>query len=195
MHVGATLAEKARSEADVAAGRHPEQPFSLVAQPGVVDPGRAPGGKQALWGSCRGPAGPGINMCERTGAPIKRFAPSFRDLLLAGSVRTAVGVEQYNPDYLGGDISAGAATLRQTAGRPAMRWNPYRTPLPGVYLYSASAPPGGVHGMCGMWAAQAALRDMQVPSASKPGSYRCAPKPDQGENRPQGGANEMVKAG
>ena len=91
---------------------------------------------------------------------IERFAPGFRDLVLARSTRTAADEERLNPNYVGGDIAAGAATLRQTLFRPTVRWNPYRTPLDGVYLCSASTPPGGgVHGVCGMYAARTVLHD------------------------------------
>jgi phytoene dehydrogenase-like protein len=145
----------------VAAGRHPERPFCLVAQPGVVDPGRAPDGKQTLWGYCHVPSGSTVDMTGRIEAQIERFAPGFRDLILARSVRTAAEMEQHNPNYIGGDITGGAGTLRQTIFRPTLRWNPYRTGLPGVYLCSASTPPGGgVHGMCGSWAARTALADL-----------------------------------
>ena len=163
IHAGGTLAEVARSEAAVAAGQHPEEPFCLVTQPGVVDRSRAPAGKQVLWAYCHVPPGSDVDMTGRIEAQIERFAPGFRDLILARSVRTAADMERYNPSYVGGDIAAGASTLRQTIGRPAPRWNPYRVPLPGTYLCSASTPPGGgVHGMCGMWAASAALRDMRL---------------------------------
>ena len=163
IHAGGTLAEVARSEAAVAAGQHPEQPFCLVAQPGVVDQSRAPAGKQVLWAYCHVPPGSDVDMAGRIEAQIERFAPGFRDLILARSVRTAADMERYNPSYVGGDIAAGASTLRQTIGRPALRWNPYRLPLPGTYLCSGSTPPGGgVHGMCGMWAARVALRDMRL---------------------------------
>jgi phytoene dehydrogenase-like protein len=171
VHVGGTLAEVARSEAEVTAGRHPEQPFCLVAQPGVVDPGRAPAGKHTLWGYCHVPSGSGTDMADRIEAQIERFAPGFRDLILARSVKTAADMERYNPGYPGGDITAGAATLRQTFGRPTLRWNPYRTPLPGVYLCSAATPPGGgVHGMCGLHAARTALRDLHLDPAVTGGS-------------------------
>jgi phytoene dehydrogenase-like protein len=170
VHVGGTIAEVARSEAEVAAGRHPEQPFCLVAQPGVVDASRAPDGRQTLWAYCHVPSGSDVNMADRIEAQIERFAPGFRDLILARSVRTAADLERYNPGYVGGDITAGAGTLRQTFGRPTLRWNPYRTPVPGVYLCSASTPPGGgVHGMCGMWAARTALRDLHIDPAAAPG--------------------------
>jgi phytoene dehydrogenase-like protein len=160
VHVGGTFEEVARSEAAVHAGRHAEQPFVLVAQPGVVDPTRAPAGMQTLWGYCHVPNGSAVDMSERMEAQIERFAPGFRDLVLARSVRTAAVAERHNPNLLGGDVNGGAATLRQTVFRPVPRWNPYGTPLPGVYLCSASTPPGGgVHGMCGVAAAEVALRE------------------------------------
>ena len=163
VHVGGTFAEVARSESDVAAGRHPEFPFCLVAQAGVVDPGRAPAGKQTLWGYCHVPSGSTVDMSGRIEAQIERFAPGFRDLILARSVRTAADMERYNPNDVGGDVSGGAATLWQTFFRPTPRWNPYRTSLRGVYLCSSSTPPGGgVHGMCGSWAARTALADLGV---------------------------------
>jgi phytoene dehydrogenase-like protein len=163
VHVGGTLAEVSRCEAAVNAGDHPDRPFCLVAQPGVVDSSRAPIGRHALWGYCHVPAGSSVDMTSRIEAQIERFAPGFRDRILARSVRTAADLERYNPSCPGGAITAGAGTLRQTIGRPALRWNPYRTPLAGVYLCSASTPPGaGVHGMCGYWAARAALRDLDL---------------------------------
>jgi phytoene dehydrogenase-like protein len=163
VHAGGTIGEVARSEAAVAAGQHPEQPFCLVTQPSVVDKGRAPAGKHVLWAYCHVPAGSDVDMADRIEAQIERFAPGFRDLILARSVRTALDMERYNPGYVGGDIAAGAASLRQTFGRPALRWNPYRVPLPGTYLCSGSTPPGGgVHGMCGLWAARTALRDLRL---------------------------------
>lgn len=161
VHLGGTFSEVARSEAEVNAGRHPERPFCLVAQPGVVDPTRAPAGFHTLWGYCHVPPGSSVDMSGRIEAQIERFAPGFADLILARSVRTAADIERYNPNYVGGDINGGAATLRQTLFRPTPRWNPYRTGLPGVYLCSSSTPPGGgVHGMCGLGAAQTVLADL-----------------------------------
>jgi len=158
VHVGGTFEEVARSEADVRAGRHPEHPFVLVAQPGVVDPSRAPAGRQTLWAYCHVPNGSPIDMAGRIEAQIERFAPGFRDLILARAVRRASEAESHNPNLLGGDVNGGAQTLRQTAFRPVARWNPYRTPVDGVYLCSASTPPGGgVHGMCGVAAAEVVL--------------------------------------
>lgn len=160
VHVGGAFEEVARSEAAVRAGRHPERPFVLLAQPSMVDPTRAPEGKQTLWAYCHVPNGSDVDMHERMEQQIERFAPGFRDRVLARTVRTAAEAEAHNPNLLGGDVNGGAATLRQTVFRPVARWNPYRTPLEGVYLCSASTPPGGgVHGMCGVWAAQTALRD------------------------------------
>jgi phytoene dehydrogenase-like protein len=161
VHLGGTLAEIARSEAQAVAGKHAEQPYCLVAQPGVVDASRAPAGQHTLWGYCHVPSGSTADMSDRIEAQIERFAPGFRELILARSVRTAADMERYNPNYIGGDINSGAATLWQTLFRPTVQWNPYRTPLPGVYLCSASTPPGGgVHGMCGDGAARTALADL-----------------------------------
>jgi phytoene dehydrogenase-like protein len=161
VHLGGTFAEVAYSEAEVAAGRHPDRPYTLIAQAGVVDPTRAPAGQHTLWGYCHVPAGSDRDMTGAIEAQVERFAPGFRDLILARSVRTAAGYEAYNANFVGGDINAGAGTFWQTVARPAPRWNPYRTALKGVYLCSASTPPGGgVHGMCGVNAARTALADL-----------------------------------
>jgi phytoene dehydrogenase-like protein len=162
VHVGGTLAEVARSEAEVTAGRLPERPYCLVVQPGVVDPSRAPAGQHTLWAYCHVPPGSPADASGRIEAQIERFAPGFRDLIVARSVRSAADMERYNPNYVGGDINGGAGSLRQTVLRPAPRWNPYRTALPGVYLCSSSTPPGGgVHGMGGAGAARAVLADLR----------------------------------
>jgi phytoene dehydrogenase-like protein len=166
VHLGGTLAEIARSEAQAVAGEHAERPYCLVAQPGVVDASRAPAGQHTLWGYCHVPSGSTVDMSGRIEAQIERFAPGFSGLILARSVRTAADMERYNPNYIGGDINSGAATLRQTLFRPTAQWNPYRTPLPGVYLCSASTPPGGgVHGMCGDLAARTVLADLGLRSS------------------------------
>ena len=159
VHLGGTLAEISASEAAVAAGRHPERPYVLVAQPAVIDPSRAPGGGHTLWAYCHVPNGSSADMTAAIEAQIERFAPGFADLVLARAARGPAQLEADNPNYVGGDINAGAATLRQTLARPVVRLNPYATPNRALFVCSASTPPGGgVHGMCGYHAARAALR-------------------------------------
>jgi phytoene dehydrogenase-like protein len=161
VHLGGTFEEIAATEAETAAGRHPVSPYVLVGQPCTVDPARAPAGQHALWTYCHVPSGSQVDMTAAVEAQLERFAPGFRDLVMARAVRTAAEYEQYNPNYVGGDIAAGAQTLRQTIARPVARWNPYRTPARGVYLCSSSTPPlPGVHGRCGELAALTALRDV-----------------------------------
>jgi phytoene dehydrogenase-like protein len=159
IHLGGTLEEISHSEAQVAGGRHPERPFCIVVQPTVLDTSRAPAGRHTLYAYCHVPNGSNVDMSERIEAQIERFAPGFRELILARTVTSAVDSERHNPNYIGGDINCGAATLRQTILRPTPTARPYRTPLPGVYLCSSSTPPGGgVHGMCGANAAHEALK-------------------------------------
>jgi phytoene dehydrogenase-like protein len=159
VHVGGTLAEIAASEHSVSRGEHPERPFVLVAQQSLFDQSRAPKGKQALWGYCHVPNGSTFDMLERIERQIERFAPGFRDLVLARNVRSPADFERENPNYVGGDINGGLQDLRQLLARPAPRLVPYSTPAPGLFVCSSATPPGGgVHGMCGYHAAQAALR-------------------------------------
>ncbi|MFZ0667482.1 MAG: NAD(P)/FAD-dependent oxidoreductase [Acidimicrobiales bacterium] len=161
VHVGGTFDEVAKSESDVAAGRHPVRPYCLVAQPSVLDPTRAPDGMSTLWAYCHVPSGSNIDMTDRIEAQIERFAPGFRDRIVAKATRTAVTTERHNPNCVGGDVSGGLANLRQTLFRPTVAWNNYKTPIDGVYLCSASTPPGGgVHGMCGFNSARSALRHL-----------------------------------
>ena len=162
VHVGGTFEEVAFAEAEVAAGRHADRPYCIVVQACIVDPTRAPVGQATLWAYCHVPNGSDVDMTSRIEAQIERFAPGFRDLIIGRSTSSAAQSERHNPNYVGGDINGGAGTLRQTVFRPAIRWNPYRTGAAGLYLCSASTPPGGgVHGMCGVGAARAVLDDLR----------------------------------
>jgi phytoene dehydrogenase-like protein len=159
VHVGGTLAEIAAGERAVWQGTTPERPYVLVAQQSLFDPTRAPAGNHTLWAYCHVPHGSTFDMTDRIEAQIERFAPGFRDLILARSVRTPAEIEAYNPNYIGGDINGGVQDISQMWTRPVPRLNPYATPVKGLYLCSSSTPPGGgVHGMCGYHAARAALR-------------------------------------
>ncbi|MGK3647001.1 phytoene desaturase family protein [Pseudarthrobacter enclensis] len=161
VHVGGTRAELARSENDVAAGRHPERPYVLVSQPSRFDAGRAPDGRQTLWTYCHVPAGSTRDMTAAVTAQLERYAPGFRDLVLQSHAVSAAGLADYNRNYIGGDFSAGAMDLRGLVQRPVVSPVPWRTPLRGVYLCSSSTPPGpGVTGMPGLHAATYALKDM-----------------------------------
>ncbi len=161
LHLGGTYEEMAVAEAEVVAGKHPQNPYVLVVQPGVADPSRAPAGRQTLWAYTHVPAGSDVDVSDRVEAQIERFAPGFRDLVLARAVKTAAAEEAYNPNYVGGDIAVGQQTMRQTVFRPTVSWNPYRTPIRGLYLCSSATPPiPGVHGRCGELAALTALRDV-----------------------------------
>jgi phytoene dehydrogenase-like protein len=160
VHLGGTLAEIAESERAPSGGTPAERPFVLLAQHTLVDPTRAPEGKHTAWAYCHVPNGSSFDMTERIEAQIERFAPGFRDLVLGRSVLGPADLEHHNRNFVGGDINGGAATFRDLLVRPTFSASPYRTPADGVYLCSASTPPGGgVHGMCGYWAARAALSD------------------------------------
>jgi phytoene dehydrogenase-like protein len=159
VHLGGTLEEIAASEVAPARGQLAEKPYVLLAQQSLFDPTRAPAGRHTAWAYCHVPNGSTVDMTERIEAQIERFAPGFRERILARSALGPAEIERYNANYVGGDINAGAATLSQLFTRPVARISPYTTPLPGVFLCSASTPPGGgVHGMCGYHAAGAALR-------------------------------------
>jgi len=160
VHVGGTRAAIAASEKQVAAGIHPSDPYVLVAQPSVFDAGRAPAGQQVLWAYTHVPAGSTVDPTEIITAQLERFAPGFRDLILASVSKSAAEMQDYNPNYIGGDIASGAATFGQLLARPRLSRDPWRTPAKGVYLASASATPGpGVHGLVGWRAAISALRN------------------------------------
>lgn len=158
VHVGGTVEEMAEAEHEVGRGYHPEHPLVLVAQQSVADPSRAPAGQHTLWAYCHVPNGSTFDMTGRIERQIDRFAPGWRDLILARATMGTGDYERYNPNDIGGDIGGGASDGLQLLFRPVPRLNPYRTSLPGVYLCSSSTPPGGgVHGMCGYRAARAAL--------------------------------------
>lgn len=163
VHVGGTYAEVLRSETEMMAGRAPESPFVLVAQQSLPDPSRAPAGRHTGWAYCHVPNGCTTDMTARIEAQLERFAPGFRDCILARHVTTPTQLEANNPAMLGGDMAGGRNDLAQFLFRPVARWNPYRTPNPRVFLCSSSTPPGGgVHGMCGYHAARTVLRQLGI---------------------------------
>jgi phytoene dehydrogenase-like protein len=140
-------------------GRVSDKPFILVAQQSLFDSSRAPAGQHTGWAYCHVPHGSTADMTETIERQIERFAPGFRDIILARHTMSPAQFEAHNANNIGGDIAGGANDLVQTLLRPFARWNPYTTPNPKLFLCSSSTPPGGgVHGMCGYWAAQAALR-------------------------------------
>src|SRR5437588_4710151 len=158
VHLGGSFDEIAESERSVRAGSHPDRPFVLLVQPSLFDPSRAPLGKHTAWAYCHVPHASTAGMLERIESQIERFAPGFRDRILARSAMTPSDIERRNPNLVGGDIGAGVTDLDQFFARPTWRW--YSTPVRGLYLCSAATPPGvGVHGMCGYFAAQRALRE------------------------------------
>lgn len=159
VHVGGTLEEVARSEQAAWQGRHAERPFVLVAQPSLFDATRAPAGKHTAWGYCHVPHGSSLDMSARIENQIERFAPGFRERVLARSVLPPAAMEQRNANLVGGDINGGVQDLSQLFFRPTAKL--YSTSAKGLYICSASTPPGGgVHGMCGYFAASRALRDL-----------------------------------
>jgi phytoene dehydrogenase-like protein len=159
VHLGATLEEISAGEAAVARGEHPERPFVLLAQQSLFDETRAPEGKHTVWAYCHVPNGSTVDMTERIEAQIERFAPGFRDRILARATMGPAQLERWNANLVGGDINGGFMDLPQFLGRPFPRLNPYSTSAPGLFICSSSTPPGGaVHGLCGFMGARAALR-------------------------------------
>lgn len=162
VHLGGTLAEVAFAERQVSYGEPPTHPYVLVAQQSLFDPTRAPTGKHTVWVYCHVPNGCTFDMTERIEAQLERFAPGFRERVLAKHVMTPKDLQHYNANYIGGDINGGLADLSQLFTRPTVRPVPYSTPNKQLYICSSSTPPGGgVHGMCGYYAAQAALATMR----------------------------------
>ncbi len=161
LHLGSTIEEIAAAESLTASGGYPEKPFVLVAQQSIFDKLRAPSGKHTLWAYCHVPNGSAKNMTEIIEAQIERYAPGFRERIIGRHVMNTEAMESYNANYIGGDINGGIIDIGQLFTRPALRLSPYRTSAKGLYLCSASTPPGGgVHGMCGFHAAKRVLKDI-----------------------------------
>lgn len=160
VHLGGTRQDISHAEREVLAGRHPENPYVLVVQAGVVDDTRAPAGQQTLWAYTHVPSGSARDCTQEIITAVEKYAPGFRDLILASTTQTAQDLGRYNANYIGGDISSGALTLTQLLKRPVISRDPWRTPAAGIYLGSASTPPGpAVHGMAGWLAAKSALKN------------------------------------
>ena len=161
IHIGNTIQEIANSEQQTWDGKHPEKPFVLLAQQSIFDASRAPEGKHTAWAYCHVPNGSKVDMTNAIENQIERFAPGFKDLILAKHTMSPAQIEEYNPNYIGGDINGGVIDIGQLFTRPALRWSPYKTSAKGIYICSASTPPGGgVHGMCGYNAAKRVLKDI-----------------------------------
>ncbi len=161
VHLGNTFEEIARSEQEVWNGHHPEKPFVLVAQQSVFDDSRAPDGQHTGWAYCHVPNGSTKDMTRAIETQVERFAPGFKDTILAAHTYNSAQMQAYNANYIGGDINGGVVNIAQLFNRPALRLSPYRTSAKGIYICSASTPPGGgVHGMSGYHAATQALRDL-----------------------------------
>ena len=157
VHLGSSFNDILLSEREVINRSHPERPFTILSQPTLFDTSRAPSGRHTLWGYCHVPNGSRVDMSERIEKQIERFAPGFRDCILARSVMTTADLEVHNANLIGGDINGGSAELSQLLVRPTWMW--YSTPRKDLFLCSSSTPPGGgVHGLCGYYAAQTALR-------------------------------------
>jgi phytoene dehydrogenase-like protein len=159
VHLGGTLEEIAAAERQTWEGRPAAQPFVLLTQPSLFDRTRAPAGRHTAWAYCHVPHGSDVDMLARIERQIERFAPGFRDRVLARSVRRPSDIERHNANLVGGDIGAGVTDMVQLVARPT--WRTYSTPVRGLYMCSAATPPGvGVHGMCGYFAAQRAIREV-----------------------------------
>lgn len=160
IHLGGTLEEITGAEQQTSDGQHPERPYVLLAQQSLFDPTRAPAGKHTAWAYCHVPNGSTVDMTDRIEQQVERVAPGFRDLILARHTLNTAQIEDWNPNYVGGDINGGIIDWRQLYTRPTLSLSPYKTDAPGIYICSSATPPGGgVHGMCGYHAARVALRD------------------------------------
>ncbi len=161
VHLGNTFKEIALSEQFSSSGVHPDKPFVLLAQQSSFDQTRAPEGKHTVWAYCHVPNGSTVDMTQAIEKQVERFAPGFRDTILAKRTMNTHQIQAYNPNYIGGDINGGIIDIRQLYTRPSLSLSPYRTSRAGIYICSSSTPPGGgVHGMCGYHAAQTVLKDI-----------------------------------
>ncbi|MBD1391495.1 phytoene desaturase family protein [Mucilaginibacter glaciei] len=161
IHIGNTFEEIRNAEQQTANGKHPDKPYVLLAQQSLFDNTRAPKGKHTGWAYCHVPNGSTKNMTDIIEQQVERFAPGFRDLILGRHTMDSEQMEAYNPNYIGGDINGGVIDIGQLFTRPVLRASPYTTSAKGLYLCSASTPPGGgVHGMCGYYSAKKALKDI-----------------------------------
>ena len=161
VHIGGFIADIVHSEKEASGGRVTEKPFVLLAQQSLFDAGRAPEGKQTLWGYCHVPNGSILDRTEAIENQVERFAPGFKDRIIARHTFNTAQIESYNPNYIGGDINGGILDIWQLYTRPALKLSPYNTSAKGLYICSASTPPGGgVHGMCGYNAGKKALKDI-----------------------------------
>jgi len=161
IHIGNSIQEITTAEQQTWDGRNTDNPFVLLAQQSVFDATRAPAGKHTGWAYCHVPNGSTVDMTQAIENQVERFAPGFKDIILAKHTMNPAQMEDYNPNYVGGDINGGVIDINQLFTRPALRWSPYKTSAKGLYLCSASTPPGGgVHGMCGYNAAKKVLKDV-----------------------------------
>ena len=161
IHLGNTLAEIKNAEQETWNGIHPCRPYVLLAQQTIADPSRAPAGKHTAWAYCHVPNGSEKDMTTVIENQVERYAPGFRERIIGKHIMNSAQLHEYNPNYVGGDINGGSIDLSQLFTRPALRFSPYRTSAKGLYICSASTPPGGgVHGMCGYHAARRALKDI-----------------------------------
>jgi phytoene dehydrogenase-like protein len=162
VHLGGSFDEVVASERTVAAGGHAQRPFVILVQPCVADTTRAPHGQHTVWAYCHVPNGSRRDMTSAIEAQVERFAPGFRDRVLGRHAMDTAALEAYDANLVGGDINGGMFNLAQLFTRPAPRFDPYSTPNPRIVICSAATPPGGgVHGMCGWWAARSALRRLE----------------------------------
>jgi len=160
VHLGNTYAEIAESEQRSHLGKQVDKPFVLFAQQSAFDSSRAPEGKHTGWAYCHVPNGSKVDYTEAIENQIERFAPGFKETILAKHTFSPMELEEYNPNYIGGDINGGTMDVSQLYSRPILALNPYRTSVDTIYLCSSSTPPGGgVHGMCGYHAARTALKE------------------------------------